>query len=194
MTIKAKLGNVFTIYLLSDFLCVDELKNNRTSGYGMETARRGQDRNDPEKKDKQRAGNFKEIKSSWENFFAGKQSDCKTTQMQQKEKIDSKQLSKITSSGETYSGHVTDRKTFNIDTIFKDDESICSGLDRSQNMNASEIPKTKTTISPLQNESRIGRQPKERPEITSNMNMLHGGNQFESTLRRLYLHETLCLR
>lgn len=175
-------------------MCVDESNNTKTGGYGMETARRGQDRNDPEKKDQQRAGIFKEIKSFWENISAGKQSVCKTTQMPQKEKINSKQWNNITTSGETYSGHGIDRKTPNIDKIFKDDESICSGLDRSQNINASEIPKTKTTISPLQNVSRIGRQPEETPEITSNMNMLQRGNQFESTLGRLHLHETLCLR
>lgn len=175
-------------------MCVDELNNARTGGYGMETARRGQYRNDPEKKDQQRPKNFKEIKSFWENFSAGKPSVCKTTKMPQKEKIDSKQWNNITPSGETDSGHGIDGKTFNIDKIFKDDKSICSGLDRSQNINASEIPKTKTTISPLQNLSRIGRQPEERPAITSNMNMLHRGNQFESTLGRLHLHETLCLR
>lgn len=160
----------------------------------METARRGQARNDPEEKDKQRAGSFKEIKSFWENFFAGKQSVCKTTQMPQKEKINSKQWSNIKPSGETYSGLGIDRKTPNVDKILKDDESICSGLDRSQSINASEIPKTKTTISLLQNVSRIGRQPEERSEITSNMNMLHRGNQFESAFGRLHLHETLCLR
>lgn len=160
----------------------------------METARRGQDRNDPKKKDKQRAGSFKEIKLFWENFSAGKQSVCKTTQMPQKEKIDSKPWSNITPSGETYSGFGIDRKTLNIDTIFKDDESICSGLERSQNMNALEISKARTTLSLLQNVSRIGRQPEERPEITSNINMLHGGNQFESTMGMLHIHEALCLR
>lgn len=172
------------------------MKNTRTGGYCTEIDRKGQERNDPKKKYKQRAENFKEIKSFWENLSAGKHSVCETTQMPQKEKIEigRKQWSNITPSGKTYSGHVTDRKTSNIDKILKDDESICSGLDRSQNIYASEIPKTKTTINPLQYVPWSGRQPEERPEITSNMNMLHGGNPFESTLRRLHLHETLCLR
>lgn len=177
--------------------CVEELKNTRTGGYGTEIGWKGQGKNDPKKKYKQRAEHFQKIKSFWENFSAGKHSVCKTTQMPQKEKIEigGKEWRNITPSGKTYSRHVTDRKTSNIyiDNIFKDDKSICSGLDRSQNIIPSEIPKTKTTISLLQ-KSLIRRQPEERPEITSNMNMLHGGNQFESTLRRLHLHETLCLR
>lgn len=135
--------------------------------------------------------------SCWDTFSSGKHSVCQTTQMQQKEKIKigSKQWGNITPFGKkTYSGHVTDRKTPNIDKIFKDDESMCSGLDRSQNINASEFPKTNTIIIPLQNVSGIGRQPKDRPEMTSNMNMLYGANQIESTLRRLHVHGTLCLR
>lgn len=166
----------------------------------MEIVRKGQERNDREKKDKQTTGNFKEIKSFWETLSVDKHSVWKTTQIPQKEKIKigSKQGSNITPSGKTYSGDVTDRKTPNIDEQFKDDE-LCPGLDRSRNMNASEIPKTKTTISslqnvPSQNVSRIGRQPEKRPEITSKMNMLHGANQFESTLRRLHVHGTLCFR
>lgn len=87
--------------------------------------------------------------------------------------------------------HGFDRKTPNIDTIFKDNESICSGLDISQNINASKFLKTKTTLNPLQNVFEIGRQPEYKPEITSNINMLHGENQFESALRRLHVHGTL---
>lgn len=186
--------------MLSDFFCVEELKNTRTGGYDTEIVRKGQERNDLEKKNKQRPKNFKEIKSFWETFSASNHSVCKTTQMPQKEniKIGSKQGSNITPSGKTNSGNVTDRKTPDIDEQFKDDE-LCPGLDRSQNMNASETPKTETTESSLQNVysqnvSRIGRQPEERQEITSNMNMLHGANQFESTLRRLHVYGTLCLR
>lgn len=163
--------------MLSDFFGVEELKNTRTGGYGMEIVRKGQERNDREKKDKQTTGNFKEIKSFWETLSVDKHSVWKTTQIPQKEKIKigSKQGSNITPSGKTYSGNVTDRKTPNIDEQFKDDE-LCPGLDRSRNM------------------SRIGRQPEKRPEITSKMNMLHGANQFESTLRRLHVHGTLCFR
>lgn len=84
--------------------------------------------------------------------------------------------------------HGIDRKTPNIDTIFKDNES---GLDISQNINASKFLKTKTTLNPLQNVFEIGRQPEDKPEITSNINMLHGENQFESALRRLHVHGTL---
>lgn len=182
--------------MLSDFFCVEELKNTKTGGYDTEISWKRQERNDPKKKYKQRAEHFKKIKSFLENCSASKHSDCKTTQMPQKEKIEigSKEWRNLTPSGKTDSWHVTDRKTSNIDNIFKDDKSISSGLERSQNIIASEIPKTKTTISLLQNLSLIGQQPEERPEITSNMNMLHGGNQFESTLRRLHLHETLCSR
>lgn len=84
--------------------------------------------------------------------------------------------------------HGIDRKTPNIDTIFKDNES---GLDISQNINASKFLKTKKTLNPLQNVFEIGRQPEDKPEITSNINMLHGENQFESALRRLHVHGTL---
>lgn len=84
--------------------------------------------------------------------------------------------------------HGIDRKTPNIDTIFKDNES---GLDISQNINASKFLKTKTTLNPLQNVFEIGRQPEDKLEITSNINMLHGENQFESALRRLHVHGTL---
>lgn len=163
------------------------MQNTRTGGYGTEIGWKGQERNDPQKKYKQRAEHFKKIKSFWENCSDGKHSVCKTTQMPQKEKneIGSKEWRNLTPPGKTDSGHVTERKTSNIDKIFKDDKSICSGLDRSQNIIAPEM---------LQNLSLNERQPEERPEITSTMNMLHGGNQFETTLRRLHLHETLCLR
>lgn len=138
--------------------------------------------------------------SFWDTFSSGKHSVYKTTQMPQKEKIKikigSKQWGNITPSGKktTYSGHVTDRKTPNINKIFEDDESMCAGLDRSQNMNASEFPKTNTTIISLQNVSGIERRPEDRTEMTSNMNMLYGANQFESTVRWLHVHGTLCLR
>lgn len=168
--------------MLSDF-CVEELKNTITGGCDTEIARKEQEK-------KKRAEHFKEIQSFWENFSSGKHSVCKTTQMQQKEEIGSKQWRNITFCRKTH----TDRKTSNIDKIFKDDESVCSRLDISQYINASEIPKTKKTVSLLQNVSTIRRQPEERPEITSNMNMLHRGNQFESTLGKLHLYETLCLR
>lgn len=72
--------------------CVEELKNTRTGGYDTDIARKEQAR---KKKCKQRAEHFKELQSFWENFFAAKYSVCKTTQMQQKEEIGSKQLPNV---------------------------------------------------------------------------------------------------
>uniref|UniRef100_K1Q3D2 Uncharacterized protein n=1 Tax=Magallana gigas TaxID=29159 RepID=K1Q3D2_MAGGI len=110
----------------------EELKNTKTGGYDTEISWKRQERNDPKKKYKQRAEHFKKIKSFFENCSDSKHSDCKTTQMSQKEKIEigSKEWRNLTPSGKTDSGHVTDRKTSNIDNIFKDDKSICSGLER----------------------------------------------------------------
>lgn len=70
---------------------------------------------------------------------------------------------------------------------------LSSGSDNSQNMSASELPKTdSTTINQLQNVSVTGWPQDHRLKKTYNMNSLLGSKQHESIISRL--HIASCLR